>query len=312
MRIAACIYPLLLISSLMSKADILTVDFESADLGNYTQADLLVDWPGANVFQGVDDGIDEGRVAITSGPLDSANKVLEVRYPAGASSSEHSGASWTFNFATQSEVWAQYDIFIPNDTEFVRGGKLPGLAGGNRDTDPGFSNRMMWRSQSTSGESSGGATAPVGSANLVFYTHHQGTPSGAQQDFQWTEVVTPNAWIEPATGTWHTITHQVVLDSPGADNGVIRGYWNGFLAAEEVLGLTDDTYGIDQFYFSTFYGGNDGTWAPASEQKIYFDNFEISTSPLVASAVPEPSGVLLGGLVLMLAMRRYRRHSAQS
>ena len=88
---------------------------------------------------------------------------------------------------------------------------------------------------------------------------------------------------------------------------VIRGYWNGTLMSEETLGLTDDTYGIDQFYFSTFYGGSDITWAPGTDQEFYFDNFEISTTALIPAPVPEPSGVLCGGLAIVLMMRRSRR-----
>ena len=188
----------------------------------------------------------------------------------------------------------------------MRGGKLPGLAGGNRDDNPGFSNRMMWRSQSAAGNSSGGATAPVGSANLVFYTHHPALDPGMQDDFKWTDVVNANAWLQPTTGTWHTITHQVVLDSKDNDDGIIRGYWDGALMSEETLGLNDDSYGIDQFYFSTFYGGNDSTWAPGMEQRIYFENFEVSTTALIPVAVPEPSGALCGGVALLLYMGRSR------
>ena len=176
-----------------------------------------------------------------------------------------------------------------------------------RDTNPGFSNRMMWRSQSAAGESSGEATAPVGSANLVSYTHHPGLNSGAQDDFKWTDVVNSGAWLQPTTGTWHTVTHQVVLDTPGSDDGVIRGYWDGTLMSEETLGLTDDSYGIDQFYFSTFYGGNTSNWAPDTNHRFYFDNVEISTTPLVSVAVPEPSGAVCGGIALMLVMARSRR-----
>ena len=79
--------------------------------------------------------------------------------------------------------------------------------------------------------------------------------------------------------------------------------------SEETLGLTDDSYGIDQFYFSTFYGGSDSTWAPGTEQRFYFDNVEISTTPLVPVAVPEPSGAVCGGIALMLIMVRTRRRS---
>ena len=40
---------------------------------------------------------------------------------------------------------------------------------------------------------------------------------------------------------------------------------------------------INLFYFSTFYGGADPSWAPTSDQYIYFDNFRISTTPLPGS-----------------------------
>ncbi len=94
MRIAACALTNLLVSTLFLKADLLSVDLERAPLDDYTETDLLTDWAGANVFQGVDEGSGGGRVSIVADPIGGSNKVLEVRYPSGASASADSGASW--------------------------------------------------------------------------------------------------------------------------------------------------------------------------------------------------------------------------
>lgn len=198
--------------------------------------------------------------------------------------------------------------------EFGKGGRLPGLVGGNRDSNPGFTNRMMWRSHSSSGGSSGDATAPVGPANLVYYTHYLGLDNELQDDFKWEDSANANAWLLPTTGEWHTITQQVVLGTAANnyEDGVIRGYKDGVPMSEETnLKLSDGTHQIEQFYFSTFFGGSDPSWEPGTDQNIYFDNFTVSAT---AIAVPEPSGAFLAAMMLAMGLRfrrRPRRHHAR-
>ena len=95
---------------------------------------------------------------------------------------------------------------------------------------------------------------------------------------------------EAQPGQWHRVQHRVVLNTPGVANGILEAWLDG----KKVL--SDDTYlfrntaniGINLFYFSTFYGGNDSSWAPSQDQYVFFDNFRISTDsdiPVIGEAV---------------------------
>ena len=212
-----------------------------------------------------------------------------------------SGASFIVEFPTSNtEVWVRYRIFFPQDFDFGRGGKLPGLTGGTFPTGStdatgfnGFSNRMMWRSVNSAGLSSGRATAPLGSANLVYLTTHPNAIANVndeEENFRWIDPASTytdpdtgelDQWVQVTTGTWHTITQQVVINTPGQNDGIIRGWWDGVLMSEETdLGFRDDSsFAVDQFYFSTFFGGGNSSWAPATDQNIYFDDFLVTTAP---------------------------------
>lgn len=60
-------------------------------------------------------------------------------------------------------------------------------------------------------------------------------------------------------------------------DGKIISWFDG----EEVCNLTlqfrkDNSFGIDSFKFAVFFGGNDPTWAPEKDEKIYFKDFKFT------------------------------------
>ena len=59
------------------------------------------------------------------------------------------------------------------------------------------------------------------------------------------------------------------------------------LSLENLMYRKTSDIGINLFYFSTFFGGNDPSWAPAADQVVSFDNFRISTLPEVREPEPE-------------------------
>jgi hypothetical protein len=71
-------------------------------------------------------------------------------------------------------------------------------------------------------------------------------------------------------GEWYTLTLHIKLNIPAtAANGFARLMVNGEQLAE-VQNLqwrgNEDVY-IDQWGLSTFYGGNDDTWAPSKDAR---------------------------------------------
>ncbi len=83
------------------------------------------------------------------------------------------------------------------------------------------------------------------------------------------------------TGTWHTIQHRVVMNDYGKTNGVLQAWFDGTLAlddqAREWRVASFEYEGIDSFYFSTFFGGGDSSWAPSEAQVVDFDDIVVST-----------------------------------
>ena len=152
--------------------------------------------------------------------------------------------------------------------DFVKGGKLPGLFGGEGNTGggiptgmDGFSARMMWR----------------GNGRVVQYVYYPDQPEHFGHDMPWTDPVTGEDLMF-VPGTWHNVVHQLKLNTPGERNGVLRTYFDGQLALEvEGLRFRDTTdFAIDGMYFSTFFGGGSDSWSTTADETIYFDNFRIS------------------------------------
>ena len=245
-------------------------DFENASNGLYQSDQLNDGWN--RPFWHL--GFDQGRVSITS---DSTHgKVMRVTYPAGAYGSNGASAFLSdvqFGMElpkTYDELYLSYDIMFADDFDFVLGGKLPGLCGANSDNAltegcntgggkpsgfDGWSARGMWRIDGA----------------LEHYTYHAGQQNFWADSFLWN--------VKAQRGAWHRVQHRVVLNTVGQANGILEAWIDG----NRVLRNTGlefrrtESVGINLFYFSTFFGGNDPSWAPKTDQHMYFDNFVIST-----------------------------------
>jgi len=204
---------------------------------------------------------------------DKKKYVLQVVYPANKFGNDQSGAQWpTYLDKSYERLIVSYDVKFSQNFQFVKGGKLPGLIGGHREGHPhsnltgghrpngkdGWSGRIMWRRD----------------GNIVQYVYHPDQPDKWGQDFPWMINGKP-ARFTP--GKWHNLKTEIVMNTPGQKNGIIRSWLDGEKALEiTTLRFRDiPTIGIDALYFSTFYGGDDKTWCPTSETKSYFDNFAI-------------------------------------
>ena len=248
-------------------------DFESASVGNYLPEVLNDQWHTPLWHMGVR----ENRAKIVSDK--EKGKALEVLFPANQFGSDGAvaflndlsfGSGIERNFE---ELYISYDVKFSENFDFVRGGKLPGLCGYNVTQDPrdgcntgggfptgydGWSARGMWRED----------------GKLENYVYH------ADQFYEYgdDEYWTANA----ERGTWHSFQHRIVLNTVGEANGIVEAWFDGVkvLSSNTMLYRKTADIGINLFYFSTFYGGADPSWAPKSDQYIYFDNFRIATTPL--------------------------------
>jgi hypothetical protein len=243
--------------------EILRVDFEADAVGVYTEAMVAVDFGVAPPWN---DGLDEGRATI----VDEASHFLRVTYPAGQYGPGDGGVQFQIALpASYEALHLSYRVRFAEGFDFVKGGKLPGLVGGSSPTgcvqdDDGFSARMMWR---TAGEA-------------VQYMYFPEKVNDCGDDYGYA-IDASAVHFEP--GTWHTVEHRLVMNTPGRPDGVLQAWFDGALALDEqtfAFRLADGAYGIDGMYFSTFYGGSDSSWAPDAAQIVDFDDFVIATGPI--------------------------------
>ena len=251
------------ISSVTNNPALYNNNFQQHTAGAYTAARFNSDWgfnPGASA------GVADNRLSILVDPLDANNRVLRVTYRANQIGG-NSAAVFTYPIpgGPHSHLWLQYKVMFDSNFTWVKGGKLPGLAGYN-GTKPtgcvnnsvldGFSARFMWREN--------------GNSFLYLYNPVKQDECGDYSSLA--SFFTK--------GRWYTITSYVELGTANQYNGKVTTYIDGDEVAS-VTGLllrNSSSVSIDKFLFETFFGGSSSDWAPATDQYAYFDDISISTN----------------------------------
>jgi len=82
-------------------------------------------------------------------------------------------------------------------------------------------------------------------------------------------------------GKWHEVRTEITLNTPGKKDGVVRSWLDGTPALERrnLRFRNSPDIGIDALYFSTFFGGNDLSWATSKDEYVDFDRFVVNTKP---------------------------------
>lgn len=205
------------------------------------------------------------RLAAQDTGIDEAG--LRVHYPAGSSSPSDEplgGAGFYSDPSPLQEadrVCLSYKVRFPPDFDFVKGGKLPGLYGGEApsggesvDGENGFSMRLMWR------EKGAGELYP-------YVVGFEG------------ESVGRGFWRYPA-GPWVSIEQEIMLNAPNQENGVARIWIDGqpVLEQKNIVFRTTPDITIDGLMFSTFFGGTGEGWRTPRDQYVDFADFRFYTS----------------------------------
>jgi hypothetical protein len=209
-------------------------------------------------------------ISIVSGSDALDGHSLRVKYPKGAFGGD-GGCLFRTEFSKlsiqpQESLYLRYYLWFDPGFDFVKGGKLPGLAGGTGNTGghkpngkDGFSVRIMWR--------------PDG--KIVQYVYHPDQPGDYGEDFPWDYGGCPR-FFKP--GKWHCVETYVQMNTPGKKDGIVRSWLDGDKALEIThLRFRDiPDLRIDKLEFETFFGGGDASWATPRDQYTTFDNLVIA------------------------------------
>ncbi|MDG2424474.1 MAG: hypothetical protein P8M22_10890 [Phycisphaerales bacterium] len=243
---------------------IFELDFEQHEPGLYDEDMLDEDWNQPTWSQGIDDG----RVSIveTDG---GENLALAVLYPEGEYGTSATGAQWKLLFEDSHDcVHLSYRLQFMSPFDFVKGGKLPGLIGGEGNTGggipdgtDGWSARMMWRTD----------------GDIVQYVYHPDQPETYGEDMPWES---DGQQLQFIPGQWYEVIHEIQMNTPGLNDGSITCWLDGELVLERAdMRFRDvDDFAIDGMYFSTFFGGGSSSWSTTKDESILFDDFVIESS----------------------------------
>lgn len=223
--------------------------------GIYAVEQWKRDWPGCEF----EDGVKHGRISLTE---HDGGRWLRVAYSVGQIGPEKNGAGWRYPFGQHEAAELSYTMRFSPDFEWVKGGKLPGLAGGPENVAGGhpatgvngFSARLMWR---------GG-----GRGEAYVYHVHQPTKYGESFPF-------PDDFRFP-TDAPIRVRMRVTMNAPGKRDGTLRVWIAERLMVEraDMEWRTTDRFGVDSIYFETFYGGGERDWAPTRAGWTEFGELE--------------------------------------
>ncbi|MFD2563892.1 polysaccharide lyase [Aquimarina rubra] len=245
-------------------------DFDHLPSGQYDR-DMIRDALNVSFCKGAD----EGRVFIEA--FENKGKVLKVKYPKGKvktnDSGMHTKVFWEETGENQDELYISYFVYFPDDFEFRAGGKLPGLS--YQTSDRNMSLRLMWRYDGL----------------VETYVHYNTKPSRPdyKSSINWSltdPYSEPNGQPMPdqvkfTKGKWHQVEMYHKLNTPGQNNGIMKGWLDGQLA----LNITNNgdyrqpgegDIHLNSIYLSTFFGGSDETFQPTKDVYAYFDDFKVS------------------------------------
>jgi len=201
--------------------------------------------------------------------LETSVAVLEINIPKGSINPNHPtapkggvGFRWKPGHMKGAQAAClSYSVWLPDDFDFKKGGKLPGLFGGSGpaggakvDGTNGFSTRYMWRERGA-GE---------------VYAYIPGAPEGRGESIDRGKFS-----FEP--GKWTQLTQEVVLNTPGQADGSLKVWVNGDLAISKKAMRYRDTSAltVDGVMADVFYGGSDQSYAAPKDTKVRVTPFEV-------------------------------------
>ncbi|MFB7912192.1 polysaccharide lyase [Kitasatospora sp. NPDC056076] len=198
---------------------------------------------------------------VTYGAGSSANSCTDCPNPGGGQFYTDLNALGLSALAQGPTLDLKYSLRFPTGRDWGKAGKLPGLygekigqeSGGNHGA--GWSTRYMWR----------GANGSPDNGEVYLYTPTDSGPTGYGVDEGLGD------WHFQADDRWHTVEQSV-----NRNTGEVTVWYDGrqVYSARVASGIASIPFG--GVLFSTFYGGHDTSWGPASTQHAQFAGFSLS------------------------------------
>ena len=117
---------------------------------------------------------------------------------------------------------------------------------------------------------------------IVNYVYHANQSNIYGDKVKWNDG--PEGQVYFKRGAWNRVEIYYKMNTPGVLNGRLKGWLNGKLALDTNRIMYRMPGGeklkIGNLYFGTYYGGANASWAPSTDQYVYFDNVVISTQPI--------------------------------
>ncbi|KAK6177815.1 hypothetical protein SNE40_015844 [Patella caerulea] len=227
-----------------------------------------------------------GSLSSMSDPTDHDRRVIRIFYMKGSYSQTkgYRGAQfYSTPTSPQTSMKFSYEIYFADGFDFVKGGMLPGLAGGDlancsggRYSDTCFSSRFMWREH--------------GDGEIYAYIPQQSSHFCHRKDVicssSHSSVSLGRGSFRFKSGKWMKISQHVGLNDVGKDNGFLQIWLDDHLVytGHDITWRTKDDVKITSIFFSTFFGGSSSDYAATEDTYTYFRNFILSTgsdSPIV-------------------------------
>ena len=176
------------------------------------------------------------------------------------------GLQWATSLnGSYKEVTLTYDFKFDKNFDFVKGGKLPGLAGGKANTGgkkpngyDGWSARMMfWEN-----------------GKICCWLYHVNQPNKFGDSLFLKE---DGKYFTLKTDKWYELKTYLKINHIDSSNGILECYLdNNLLMRKDNLVFTKtNNLKIDQFIFSIFLGGDNPSYKSFKDEYIYIDNIKI-------------------------------------
>lgn len=212
-------------------------------------------------------------------------KALRVKVEEGG----HYGASIQYRFKKKTgsepeEVYFRYYLRLGDDWDPERGGKLAGIGG--------TYGRAGWGGRPSNGRDGWSARGQFngrkdGKTPIGYYCYHADMKGRYGSNWIWEKDKL--GYLE--NNRWYCIEQYAKMNTPGENDGILRGWVDGRLAFEKSDVRMRDIaeLKIECIWINIYHGG---TWPAPSDDHLYIDNVVIAKQYIGPISRPEETQTL--------------------